>query len=55
MIISEKQVMHLMQIAKDSIHLALDKSDNWDDWICSVAKLLDNIVNQQCEELKAID
>lgn len=52
MIISEKQIMHLMLIAKDAVHLALDKGDNWNGWAHSVSQLLDTINNQQSEELK---
>ena len=52
---SEKQIIQLMQIAKDSIHLALNKSDNWNNWAHEVSKLLDNISNQQSEELKVIE
>lgn len=55
MIISEKQVLELVQIAGVSITLAIKNGEEWDEWAHSVATLIDEIHNQQSNELKAIE
>lgn len=55
MIISEKQIMYLINIAHDAKNLVLEKGDNWHKWAEEVSRLIDNINNQQSEELKVIE
>lgn len=54
-IISEKQIMHLLQIASQASCALCTQSDNWRRWSESVARFLDEIHNQQSSELKAIE
>lgn len=56
MIINEKQIQELMQVAQVSMKLALDKKEShWDDLAKGICRLLDDITNQQSEELKIIE
>ena len=54
MLISEKQVMQLIAIANQAMHMAFSKGSEWHDWLLDVSRLLDTINTQQSEELKEI-
>lgn len=55
MIISEKQIMQLIGIAREAVQLTEGRNAHWDKWSDMVADLLDVINNQQSEELKVIE
>lgn len=55
MIISEKQVMELIAIATQAMHMALPKGSQWYEWTLNVGRLLDKINAQQSEKLKHIE
>lgn len=56
MIINEKQIQELIQIAQVLMSLALDKNEShWDDLAKGISRLLDAITNQQSQELKVIE
>lgn len=55
MIISEKQIMQLITIARNASDLAMQKqTKEWMIFSSSVCSLLDNINDQQSEKLKEI-
>lgn len=53
MIISEKQIMRLMELARRYYNVCGQM--NWDDHQKETADLLRTITNQQSEELKVIE
>lgn len=55
MIISEKQIMMLIKIARDSMRLAVHHGEDWEEYAMATAKFLDVIIKQQSVELKVIE
>ena len=56
MIISEKQILQLMTIARSASELAMQRqTQGWTTFSSSVCTLLDDINDQQSEELKVIE
>ena len=53
MIISEKQIMHLLAIAKYAGQCAIDNNTEW--YAEEISILMDEIANQQSEELKSLE
>ena len=51
MIITERQIIQLIQIGQNAVTLALSKGGEWDGWAHNVSALLDIISNQQSNDL----